>query len=211
MLSARGELARSEEESCPAMPTEESAWVVRAKAGDGAAFAALYDRYERRIHGFAYRMVGNAADAADLTQDTFLRAYCALEKTGNALNVSAWLYRIAANACLDTLRRRRRACWLPWPVARHDTPSRDRADDPENHLIANETQRAVRRSLDAMTPRARQALILREYEGLSYAEIGAVLGVSPQAVKSILFRGREEFRRHHEALEAPRGPTGPRK
>ena len=211
MSSAGGNLTRSEEEGRPAMPPEESAWVARAKAGDSTAFAALYDRYERRIYGVAYRMVGNAADAADLTQDTFLRAYRALEKAGDALNVSAWLHRIAVNACLDVLRRRRRVSWLPWPAAWHDAHSASRLDDPENHLIASETQRAVRRALDALSPRARQALILREYEGLSYAELGAVLGVSPQAVKSILFRAREEFRKHYEAPEANRSPTGVRK
>jgi RNA polymerase sigma-70 factor (ECF subfamily) len=101
--------------------------------------------------------------------------------------------------------------WLPWPAAWHDTPSAGPADDPENHLIASETQRAVRRALDALSPRARQALILREYEGLSYAELGSVLGVSQQAVKSILFRAREEFRKHYEAPEANRTPTGVRK
>lgn len=183
------------------MLSEEAAWVSRAKEGDGAAFAALYARYERRIYGFAYRMRGDAADAADLTQETFLKAYRALDKTDDQLHVSAWLHRIAANACRDLRRRRRLVRWLPWEDARHDRPSASRTDDPEGRLLGDEAQRAVQRALDRMSPRQRQALILREFEGLSCAEIGAVLGVSPNAAKSLLFRAREEFRQRYRALD----------
>ena len=183
------------------MTSEEAHWVMRAKAGDQAAFAALYERYERRIYGFLYRMLGDADDAADLTQETFLRAYRALDKPGMDLDVSAWLHRIAANACLDVLRRRRRLHWLPWERREHDARSSGREDDPAGLVLGDETQRAVRRVLAGMSPRHRQALLLREYAGLSYAEIAAVMGVSPAAVKQRLFRGREEFRARYRRLE----------
>ena len=183
------------------MTSEEAHWVMRAKAGDRAAFAALYARYERRIYGFLYRMLGDADDAADLTQETFLKAYRALDRTGTDLDVSAWLHRIAANACRDVLRRRRRLRWLPWERREHDAPSSCREDDPEGLLLGDETQRAVRRVLGGMSPRHRQALILREYAGLSYGEIAAVMGLSRAAVKQRLFRGREEFRARYRRLE----------
>jgi RNA polymerase sigma-70 factor (ECF subfamily) len=181
--------------------SDESLWVTRAREGDAAAFAAIYARYERRIYAFIYRMMGNPDDAFDLTQETFLKAYRALDKTDAELNVNAWLHRIASNACMDVLRRRQLLRWLPWDNARHDRPSGRREDSPEAALLGDETQRAVTRVLQAMSPRNRQALILREYEGLAYQEIAAVLGISLLAVKSLIFRARAEFRERYQALE----------
>ena len=170
--------------------------VARAKAGDQAAFEAIFDRFERQIHSFIYRMMGDADDACDLTQDCFVRAYKALGRTSDDLNVSAWLHRIAANACLDVLRRRQRLRWLPWEAPKHDhllvsAP----LDDPERSAISREAQVTVQAVLAAMSHRHRAGLVLREHEGLSCEEIGEVMGLSRSAVKSMLFRAREEFRR----------------
>jgi RNA polymerase sigma-70 factor, ECF subfamily len=183
--------------------TEESHWVARAREGDAAAFAMLYDRFERRIYAFTYRMMGNPDDAFDLTQETFLKAYRALDKTDATLNINAWLHRIASNACMDVLRRRQRLRWLPWESSKHDRASARREDNPEPTLLGDETQRAVARTLQAMSARNRQALILREYEGLSYQEIAAVFGITLLAVKSLIFRARAEFRERYQALEGP--------
>lgn len=185
------------------MASEEDVWVSRAKAGDQAAFEAIVQRYERPIYSFIYRMMGNADDAADLTQDCFVRAYRSLGKTNNELNVSAWLHRIASNACLDVLRRRQRIRWLPWDNARHEPllGSAD-GDSPERQALATETSAIVQETLSQMSPRNRAALIMREYEGMSCDEIGDVLGLSRSAVKSVLFRGREEFRKLYPEAES---------
>ena len=183
------------------MSSEEAAWVARAKAGDQAAFTELFTRYERRIYSFIYRMMGNPEDAFDLTQETFLKAYRALGKTDEELNVNAWLHRIASNACMDVLRRRQRLRWLPWENTKHDRPSVHQEDDPEGSVVGGETQVAVQRVLSAMSPRNRQAMVLREYEGLSCEDIGEIMGVSRSAVKSMLFRGREEFRKLYTQME----------
>lgn len=180
---------------------DESLWVARAREGDAVAFATLYERYERRIYAFTFRMMGNPDDASDLTQETFLKAYRALGKTDPDLNVNAWLHRIASNCCMDVLRRRQRLRWLPWDGPRHDRASARREDSPEEVLLGGETQRSVARALQAMSARNRQALILREFEGLSYQEIAMVLDITYLAVKSLLFRAREEFRVRYEALE----------
>lgn len=178
------------------MASEEDVWVSRAKAGDQAAFEAIVQRYERQIYTFVYRMMGDADDAYDLTQDCFVRAYRSLAATSADLNVSAWLHRIASNACLDVLRRRKRIRWLPWDGSRHEQLLGSRAsDDPERSTVAEETSREVQATLARMSARNRAALIMREYEGMSCEEIGEVLGLSRSAVKSVLFRGREEFRR----------------
>ena len=182
------------------MASEEDVWVNRAKAGDQAAFEQLVFRYERQIYGFVYRMMGNPDDASDLTQDCFVRAYRNLGSTNADLNVSAWLHRIASNACLDVLRRRNRIRWMPWDNTRHEhLLEGGELDDPVRTTVARETSTIVQETLNRMTPRNRAALIMREYEGLSCEEIGEILGLSRSAVKSVLFRGREEFRRLYPA------------
>jgi RNA polymerase sigma-70 factor (ECF subfamily) len=174
---------------------DETNWIARARQGDAAAFEAIYQRYERRIYSFIYRMMGNAEDASDLTQDTFVKAYLALPRTTPDLNVSAWLHRIASNACLDVLRRRRLVQWLPWEV--FDTnPALEPAapDDPAGNDLRRETEQEVQRILTLLSPKHRTALVLKEYQGLSCDEIAEVMGTSRSAVKSLLFRAREEFR-----------------
>ena len=184
------------------MASEEDVWVTRAKAGDQAAFEAIVQRYERQIYSFVYRMMGDPDDAYDLTQDCFVRAYRNLGSTNSELNVSAWLHRIASNACLDVLRRRKRIRWTPWDNTRHEPLlGSHEMDDPERRTVSLETSGIVQETLNRMTPRNRAALIMREYEGMSCEEIGEVLGLSRSAVKSILFRGREEFRKLYPATE----------
>jgi RNA polymerase sigma-70 factor (ECF subfamily) len=184
------------------MASEEDVWVNRAKAGDQAAFEAIVQRYERQIYNFVYRMMGDPDDAYDLTQDCFVRAYRSLGNTNTELNVSAWLHRIASNACLDVLRRRKRIRWLPWDNTKPEHLLEDGGvDDPERNIVARETTSSVQETLNKMSPRNRAALVLREYEGLSCEEIGDILGLSRSAVKSVLFRGREEFRKLYVTVD----------
>ena len=121
----------------PVTTTDEATWIARARSGDGAAFDALYTRYERQIYAYVYRtMNGNPDDATDLTQETFLKAYKALGKTSDDLNISAWLHRIAYNTCLDELRRRQRIRWQPWDIMKHDRLLRGSAgENPERSTL----------------------------------------------------------------------------
>lgn len=182
--------------------TPEMVWVERARRGDIAAFETLLRRYERQIYAFNFRMMGrNAADAADLTQETFIKAYRALDRTSDLLHVSAWLHRIAANCCRDEWRRRGRTHCQPWDAGVHDAMFSSRAEEnPESVILQKEADERVQAVLDRMKPRNRQALVLREYAGLSCGEIGTIMGVSHKAIKSVLFRAREEFRNHAAAL-----------
>ncbi len=178
-----------------ALAIDEKSWITRAREGDQAAFEAIYNRYERRIYAFVYRLMGNSEDAYDLTQDTFVKAYLALPRTTPDLNVSAWLHRIASNACLDVLRRRRLVQWLPWDV--FDTnPAMEPAapDDPAASFIRQETEQEVQHILSLLAPKHRTALVLKEFQGLSCDEIADIMGTSRSAIKSLLFRAREEFR-----------------
>jgi RNA polymerase sigma-70 factor, ECF subfamily len=181
---------------------DESVWIDRAKAGDEEAFEAIFQIYERQIYGFIYRMMGNAEDANDLTQECFIRAYKALPQTTTDLNISAWLHRIASNACLDVLRRRQRIRWMPWESHKHEHLLHGKSlDEPESTALRTETQVQVQEVISRMSPRNRMALILREYEGMSCEDIGQIMGLSRSAVKSVLFRGREEFRKIYRSLE----------
>jgi RNA polymerase sigma-70 factor, ECF subfamily len=176
--------------------THEMLWVEQARRGDASAFASLLRHYERQIYGFTYRMMGgNAADADDLTQETFIKAYRALPRTADVLHVSAWLHRIAANSCRDELRRRRRTHCLSWDPAIHEPAVHTGPEEnPESLLLRREADEWVQAVLRRMKPRNKQALVLREYMGMSCEEIGAVMGISHKAVKSTLFRARDEFR-----------------
>jgi RNA polymerase sigma-70 factor, ECF subfamily len=178
-----------------AVAIDEHSWVSKAREGDTTAFEAIYNRYERRIYAFIYRLMGNAEDAYDLTQDTFVKAYMALPRTAPDLNLSAWLHRIASNACMDVLRRRKLIRWLPWET--FDTnpamePTAD--DDPVGDYNQFETSSEVQAVLNKLSPKHRMALVLKEFQGMSCDEIGDVMGASRSAVKSLLFRAREEFR-----------------
>ncbi|CAA9564044.1 MAG: hypothetical protein AVDCRST_MAG88-1743 [uncultured Thermomicrobiales bacterium] len=178
------------------MTMNEAVLVERARAGDAKAFVILCARYEAHIYGFAYQMLDSADEAARLTQETFLRAWRALGQAGAEPNVSVWLHRIAATACLNILRRRRRMRWLPWTRSRCTHPADRSVDDTGVAPLDGEAGRTMQRTLARMRPRHRLALLLREYAGLSCADVGAVLGISPDATKATLFRAREEFRHH---------------
>jgi RNA polymerase sigma-70 factor (ECF subfamily) len=178
--------------------------VTRARAGDDDAFTAIYDRYRAAINALAYRMMADADDAHDMTQDTFASAYVHIGATVENTDISAWLHRIATNKCLDQLRRRQSLRWLPWEGPKHDhmlvSP---RSDDPEDATIAVETRSAVQRAMAAMSPRHRRALILREFDGMDCTEIGEEMDLSRSAVKSMLFRARDEFRRCWQGIASP--------
>lgn len=184
-----------------AVDLDDDVLVNQARAGSDMAFEALVRRYERQIYAFTYYMLGDPDDAFDLTQECFIRAYRNLGRTNPELNFSAWLHRIASNACLDVLRRRKRIRWQSWDGDKHERYLESGpVDDPERIALSSENSDDVQRVLARMIPRNRLALVLREHEGLSVREIGEVMGLSGSAVKSVLFRGREEFRRIYTEL-----------
>jgi len=174
--------------------TDEAALVAAARAGDRAAFGALFDRYQTPIVNYLYRVVGDWETANDLAQDSFLKAYQALGRTEPDLQLAPWLYRIATNTALDALRRRKRITWVPF-LEEYDPPAL--GGDPG---ITVPNQDAVQRALQAVPADYRVALVLHLHQGLSYKEIGALLGVAPNLVAVRVFRGREKFIKAYNAL-----------
>ena len=187
----------------------ESILISRAQAGDHEAFEHLFNQYQAQIYNYIYRLMGSAEDANDMTQDTFLKAYLALSKTSQDLRVGAWLYRIATNVCLDELRHRKLIKWQPWETfvaAFH--PTQVAKDSPERDCINRENSEEVQLIFAQMHPKYRMCLILREYHDLSYDEIAEVLNTTRAAVKSLLFRAREEFRQVFAKVERQPGRAG---
>lgn len=189
----------------PAPLTTDRDLIRRAQDGDHEAFEAIFAQYQTAIYNFVYRLMGTAEDAYDLTQDTFLKAYLHLPKTSDDLRVGAWLYRIATNVCVDELRHRRLIKWQPWEAfVSVFHPTQVAKDSPERECLHRENTAEVQAILDKLHPKHRMCLLLREYRDLSYDEIADVLGTTRAAVKSLLFRAREEFRQVY--AKAPRKP-----
>ncbi|MBI4497808.1 MAG: RNA polymerase sigma factor [Chloroflexi bacterium] len=160
------------------------------------SFEDIFAQYKDAIYSYIYHMMGSAEDAEDFTQDTFLKAYLALAQMPPDLKLKPWLYRIATNVCLDEMRRRKIIRWQPWEgVAERFLRQAAPEPDPESSLVAAEDAAEVKEVLKRLHPRHRLALLLREYQNLSYDEMAQVLKTTQSAIKSLLFRAREEFRK----------------
>ncbi|MCD4738578.1 MAG: sigma-70 family RNA polymerase sigma factor [Anaerolineae bacterium] len=172
--------------------------VHQARRGNKAAFAELFTRYEGRIFGYLYRMVGERTWAEDLAQEAFIRAHQNLGRLGPPYNFKAWVYRIASNLALDALRRYHYEAPLPdWDggAATASEPTDQRREgDPEHQARLSEVRAAVWRTLHKLPETYRQILILREFDGLSYREIAVVLSISLDNVRVTLNRARSRFR-----------------
>lgn len=196
--------------------------VARAQMGDHAAFEVIFLSYWNPIYNFVYGMMGNPQDAADLTQETFMKAYQGITKTSHDLRVMAWIYRIATNNCLDVLRHRKLIKWQslytqPAPLSdphhfMNYIPSRSnnepfqivssyRAYNPEAAFFDQENYEEIQAILDRLHPKYRMGLILQWYHDLSYDEIAEVLNTTMGTVKSMLFRAKEEFRQVYARTE----------
>ncbi|WP_297720683.1 RNA polymerase sigma factor [Intestinimonas sp.] len=178
----------------------EQEWVERARKGDETAFEALVTAHEKRIYNLCRRLVGNPEDAAELTQEAFLNAWRGLARFQGESAFGTWLYRLASNACIDFLRKEKRRQGLSMTVSLEDEEERqvelpDERYTPEGELERTEARRAVAEGLERLTPEHRQVLVMREINGLSYAEICAVLGLEEGTVKSRIARARNALRK----------------
>jgi RNA polymerase sigma-70 factor (ECF subfamily) len=156
-------------------------------AGDRSAFAQLVDAYQSKLYNATYRITGSPADAMDATQDAFVKAYENLNTFDPSRRFFSWIYRIALNEALNIIDRRRGDSELP------DEIPGDR-DDPEQACEANETSEHIQKALMTLPKDQREVLVLRHFHGLSYEEIGDVVGISEKTVKSRLFTARRSLR-----------------
>ena len=175
---------------------DEAMLVGRARDGDAAAFGQLVEAYERRVYNLAYRMCGSREDAADLAQESLVRAFKAMRRFREQAQFSTWLYRIVVNVCLDHQRSRMRhpTVSLDEPLAGDDgeIPRQIVADglDPAAQYELAETQAVVHRAIGRLAADHRAVIIMRDIQGLAYEEIAEVLGIALGTVKSRLNRAR---------------------
>jgi RNA polymerase sigma-70 factor (ECF subfamily) len=173
----------------------DEALVAAAQAGDTDAVEALVRRYQTRIFNFALAMTGSAADADDLAQETFIRAFRGLHRFRGDSSFKNWLYRIAANAAA-TLRgsqQRRSPVWEA-RVEADDVAERHMAARGESAEWRAIRRQAIDRALAALPPDLRVAVVLRDVEGLDYKEIAAATGAPIGTVESRIFRARRRLR-----------------
>ena len=164
--------------------------IERARRGDAGAFNQLVESYQRPVFNLCYRMLGDAAEAEDAAQETFLRAYTRLASYDVERKFSSWLLAIASHYCIDQLRRKRfRLVSLDALMPEDGLP--DEQPGPEQVALSRDTQRQVQRLLKELPPDYRAAIVLRYWHELSYEEIARSLDTTVPSVKSRLFRARQ--------------------
>lgn len=169
--------------------------VARVGSGDSAACRVLMDAHLAHIHGFAWRMLGDQAEAEDVAQETFLRLWRRAGKWRAEARVGTWLHRVAHNLCVDRLRKRCGDTGEEPP----DLP--DPAPGPAGEYQRAQVARGVEAALDRLPERQRAAIALVHYQELGNIEAADIMGVSVEALESLLSRGRRGLR---EALAGMR-------
>jgi RNA polymerase sigma-70 factor (ECF subfamily) len=180
------------------MPWTDEELVAKAIGGDSDSFNELIHRWERPIYALAYRQIGREEDARDVCQETFLRAYRALNGFRGQAKFSSWLYRIALNLCRDWMRRERRT---PTVQAPEDVDlmelaaARQPSEAIEDRVHRHDLTRAVERAMALLPEEQRTAIIMKEYQGLTFQEIADLLGCPLSTVKTRLYQGLTVLRR----------------
>lgn len=200
------------------LSTDEAALIARAQGGDLNAFNILVERYQTAVYNICLRMLGAPQPAEDATQEAFINAYRRLETFRGGV-FRSWLFRIAANACYDEMRRRktRTAVSLDEPHGedeRHyDLP--DPGPTMEQHAEQAELRGALESALKRLPEDQRMAIVLVDVQGLDYAEVAVVMNCSLGTIKSRINRGRARLRAYllerSELLPSRFRPTGENK
>lgn len=181
-------------------PAQEGFLVERCKKQDVEAFGKLVDAYQNRVYGFVKRMVRDNEEAADITQEVFIRAFQAFGRFDGRSSLRTWLFRIAHNLCVD---RARKVDRTP-DVARLDAELDDESGaweipdtrwDPESLLMNEELMNVVEASLASMSDKLRTVLLLHDREDFAYEEIAQTLDLPIGTVKSRLFLARNHLQK----------------
>jgi RNA polymerase sigma-70 factor (ECF subfamily) len=177
------------------------ALMLRFQKGDEAAFEELVHKHTRAVLNLVFRYLGDASRAEDVAQDIFVKVYRARMKYEPKAKFSTWLYRIAVNHCLNEIRAGKSRPSLGAPV--NDLLEHPSAEDPDARIHRQELREAVKAAVDALPDNQRMAVLLSRYEDMSYDQIAETMGLSLEAVKSLLFRAKENLQRALARFDRP--------
>src|SRR5438874_3498650 len=177
--------------------------MLDVKAGDEQSFALLLHRYRSLLINFLYRMVRNREQAEDLAQEVFIRVYRARGEYVPSAKFTTWLFRIATNLALNSLRDHRHQkleTSIDAPLADSESGDERPFEVPDKHptieqeLVEESRKKMIRRAIEKLPEKQRAAVLLHKYQDLDYAEIAKILSCSESALKSLLFRAYEVLR-----------------
>lgn len=168
----------------------------------------LYEQLRRPIHSYIYRLLGSLEDADDITQEVFIRAYTAWDNLYERDNLSAWLYRIATNLCVDLLRRRKRISWQPLRRSHYNSDRFEDGVDEDAAFLASNSggipeiaeRDHIRLALERLPEEYAVALILSAAQGIPYQEIAIIVGISPNAAATRISRAKRMFIEQYQRL-----------
>jgi RNA polymerase sigma-70 factor (ECF subfamily) len=188
----------------PPPPADDQALVDAARQGDRQAFRALYERYERRIYALALAYLRHKEDALDVVQEAFIKVHRHLDNFQGQSSFYTWLYRVTANLCIDHLRRsaKRRGVefddGLDHEVDDGSNAARlsaRRFERPDDALADAQVLSAVQDALGGLSDKHRSVIVMRELQGLSYAEMAGLMQCSKGTIMSRLFHARRNMQR----------------
>jgi RNA polymerase sigma-70 factor (ECF subfamily) len=169
--------------------------IEACRAGETSAFEVLVARWEDKIRGAAWRVLGSEEEAREVTHEAFVKAYGALAGFKSEARFSSWLYQIALNLCRDRLRRRKtRATVSLEELEEHGPVLAARGLGAQEQLIRDDLASAVRRAIGQLPAEQREVVILKEYQGLTFLEIAQALDMPVSTVKTRLYRGLGQLR-----------------
>jgi RNA polymerase sigma-70 factor (ECF subfamily) len=182
-----------------AMTRSDVQLMLDVKAGDDASFNLLLQKYRTPLINFLYRMVRDSATAEDLAQEVFLRVYRARKQYSPSAKFTTWLFRIATNLALNSVRdnrHRQMDISIDPPVEEDEAPLQLPAREMriDEHMIERDRAEFIRQAISSLPEKQRVAVLLHKYEEMDYAEIAKILECSESALKSLLFRAYETLR-----------------
>lgn len=186
----------TDEEKRELRKKEEAQIIKEALSGNQKAYETLMDRYKPRIFSLMYRMIHSEAEANDLVQEAFMKAFNSLASFNNEFAFSTWLYKIATNNCIDYIRKKRLNTFsIDKPLTYKDSQYKQELPDvtyhPEESLLRKERTGFIKKAIENLPEKYKTAIMLRHNEDKTYEEIALILDIPIGTVKARIFRARE--------------------
>ena len=175
---------------------DEMKLIEKARDGDRSAFEQLVKLHEKNVYSLALKLTKNREDALDAAQEAFLKAWISLKSFRGDSKFSSWLYRLTYNTCLDFLRKSKKGEIISLTSEEDEetvADIKDPAPTPEEQTVKREIKKTVQNAVDALPEEHRQIIVMREFTGMSYAEIAESMSISEGTVKSRLSRARAKL------------------